>query len=388
MPLDVAELSRSSLAAKATGDGFRAAVMLWCAAWQQVPAGSLPDDDDELAWLAGFGRDLRSWKRAKQWALHKFELCTDGRFYHPIICEKAMEALPGRLAAIEQKNNTAERKRQERDDRRRMFETLRARGVVLAYDTPTSHLRRLTAPEALPLLAQPDGDDDVTGRAPVTLDVVTGHTQVTAKRERGTETEREKELDDGRAREIDWSTIKGLAEQLTAISEAAGIPLDPSRQRWSIELEHLKGWLAAGYDMQADIRPAIDRTLAGLPEGDTIGSLKMIDRQLKGARAKARVAPKPVPSKPAEPLAFDKQGETPAIAEWRAAAAVTVGAGPYRTLLDGARLSVDGEGLFVIRVASALVEAQLREQHLFRLEPLAQRFLESPFIRIEVLEHA
>lgn len=92
MPLDVVRLRDSDLAALNTGDEFRAAVLLWCAAWHQVPAGSLPDNDRILARLAGYGRDLRAWKRVKGAALHGFVLCTDGRLYHPVICDKAIEA--------------------------------------------------------------------------------------------------------------------------------------------------------------------------------------------------------------------------------------------------------------------------------------------------------
>lgn len=92
MPLDVVRLRDSELAVVCTGDGFRAAVLLWCAAWHQVPAASLPDDDRLLASLAGFGRDLKAWKAVRGEALHGFVLCDDGRLYHPVIAEKAIEA--------------------------------------------------------------------------------------------------------------------------------------------------------------------------------------------------------------------------------------------------------------------------------------------------------
>lgn len=59
MPLEVVRLRDSDLAALATGDEFRGAVLLWCASWHQVPAASLPNDDRLLAKFAGFGRDLK-----------------------------------------------------------------------------------------------------------------------------------------------------------------------------------------------------------------------------------------------------------------------------------------------------------------------------------------
>ena len=94
MPLDVVRLWDSDLAGSdITGDEFRAAVLLWCKAWHQVPAGSLPDDDKQLARYAGFGRrDIDGWLEVREGALHGFEKCSDGRLYHPEICARAQAA--------------------------------------------------------------------------------------------------------------------------------------------------------------------------------------------------------------------------------------------------------------------------------------------------------
>jgi hypothetical protein len=92
MPLEVVRLRDSDLAALATGDEFRAAVLLWCAAWHQVPAASLPNDERLLAKLAGFGRDLKGWKNVASEALRGFVECTDGRLYHPVIADIAIES--------------------------------------------------------------------------------------------------------------------------------------------------------------------------------------------------------------------------------------------------------------------------------------------------------
>ncbi|WP_158810429.1 DUF1376 domain-containing protein [Beijerinckia sp. L45] len=92
MPLDVVRLRDSGLATKASGDAFRAAVLLWCAAWHQVPSSSLPDDDHELAKLAGYGRDVRGWKKVREAALHGFIKCSDGLLYHRVIAEKARDS--------------------------------------------------------------------------------------------------------------------------------------------------------------------------------------------------------------------------------------------------------------------------------------------------------
>lgn len=89
MPLDVTRLMDSDIFAISTGDEFKAAIACWCKAWTQVPAGSLPDDDRVLAHLTGAGA---KWKRVKAMALRGFVKCADGRLYHPVVCEKALQA--------------------------------------------------------------------------------------------------------------------------------------------------------------------------------------------------------------------------------------------------------------------------------------------------------
>jgi hypothetical protein len=67
-------------------------VMLWGEAWKSVPAGSLPDDDDELAEAAGFGMDAEAFIAAKPEIMAPWTLCSDGRWYHPTLCEQVLNA--------------------------------------------------------------------------------------------------------------------------------------------------------------------------------------------------------------------------------------------------------------------------------------------------------
>lgn len=97
MELDVRVLRDSRFAAQVSGDAFRAGVLLWCAAWHQVPAGSLPDDDIELANLAGYGRFVKEWRKVRDEALTQFVKCTDGRLYHETVCSKAAQAWRSKL---------------------------------------------------------------------------------------------------------------------------------------------------------------------------------------------------------------------------------------------------------------------------------------------------
>lgn len=94
MPLDTVRLVDSDLMALSTGEEFKASVTLWCKCWLQVPAASLPDDDRILAHLSGAGA---RWKKIKDMALRGFVLCDDGRWYHPVVAEKAREAWKHRL---------------------------------------------------------------------------------------------------------------------------------------------------------------------------------------------------------------------------------------------------------------------------------------------------
>jgi hypothetical protein len=97
MPLDVRRLRDSDLASLESPEACWAAVLLWAASWHQVPAASLPDDDRVLSQLAGFGRVVKEWMRVREGALRGFVKCSDGRLYHPVVVEKAVEAWNGKL---------------------------------------------------------------------------------------------------------------------------------------------------------------------------------------------------------------------------------------------------------------------------------------------------
>lgn len=92
MPLDVGRLRDSDFAAVSNADEFRAGLLLLCAAWHQLPAGSLPNDDVILARLAGYGRVQEHWLAVREGALRGWVECSDHRLYHPVISEKALTA--------------------------------------------------------------------------------------------------------------------------------------------------------------------------------------------------------------------------------------------------------------------------------------------------------
>lgn len=103
MPLFGNHLFGSEFNAAATDAEWRAAVTLWWAAWNQVPAGSLPADDVALCRLADLGRDVKGWKKLRERALHGFVACSDGRLYHAFLCQQVLVAWEKRIKEREKK---------------------------------------------------------------------------------------------------------------------------------------------------------------------------------------------------------------------------------------------------------------------------------------------
>lgn len=128
MPLYGGRLFGSDFDAHATDAEWRAALQLWWAAWNQVPAASLPDDDVALCRLAGFGRDVKAWRKVKPRALYGFTLCTDGRFYHKALAVFALDSWQRRLKDRERKAKYRAQKDQPHNEDRTRTETGTGRG--------------------------------------------------------------------------------------------------------------------------------------------------------------------------------------------------------------------------------------------------------------------
>lgn len=102
-PMYRARLFGSAFHARATDAEWRAGVTLWLKSQDQVPAGSLPDDDVELCRLAELARDFKQWRKVKIGALRGWVKCSDGRLYHPVVAEITVEQWNGK---IEQRKRT------------------------------------------------------------------------------------------------------------------------------------------------------------------------------------------------------------------------------------------------------------------------------------------
>jgi hypothetical protein len=120
MPLDVRRLRDSDTAAVEDPEAFRAAVILWCVAWHNIPAASVPDDDASLCRMAGYGRDMKTWRRAREnGALNGFVRCSDGRLYHRVIAEKALESWDkkqGHRTRMEQARTAKQQRKEQVND--------------------------------------------------------------------------------------------------------------------------------------------------------------------------------------------------------------------------------------------------------------------------------
>ncbi|MFY3460546.1 DUF1376 domain-containing protein [Achromobacter xylosoxidans] len=126
MPLDTVRLLDSDLFALSSGDEFKAAVALWCKSWLQVPAASLPNDDRILAFLSG----AKNWSKVKKEAMRGWMLCSDNRWYHPVVAEKAVEAMDRREDWREAEDNKKSRQQRWRERCKSLGEELRGLGIT------------------------------------------------------------------------------------------------------------------------------------------------------------------------------------------------------------------------------------------------------------------
>jgi uncharacterized protein YdaU (DUF1376 family) len=107
--LNVERLMASELVALSTHEEIAAALFLWCRAWKQHPAASLPDDDKVLASFARL--PLARFKKIKGAALRGFVRCSDGRLYHRVLAAEAINAFERKVAFQRKRNSDAERLR-------------------------------------------------------------------------------------------------------------------------------------------------------------------------------------------------------------------------------------------------------------------------------------
>lgn len=113
MPLFGDRLFKSETWISASADAKVAALRLWWHSYgHEVPAGSLPDNDGLLAEYAGYGVMVKAWKKLKPQAMRGYILCSDGRWYHPLVAELAIDGWKERVRNREKQRAWRERNQQ------------------------------------------------------------------------------------------------------------------------------------------------------------------------------------------------------------------------------------------------------------------------------------
>jgi hypothetical protein len=268
MPLLGIRLFGSDFNTNASDSEWRAGVTLWWAAWQQVPAASLPDDDGALCRLADLGRDLKTWKKLREGALRGWTKCADGRLYNQTLAEQALIAWDKRQTDRNERTSAAERKARERAARSQMFEQLAKVGVTPEWNIPTRDLRSLVTHHC----GIQSREDSAPVTPPVTPDVTakTGR-DGTLKKEEAASCAPTREP--GRPIMLEGKEIP-FSDALHRTFQSANIvrpPSDDDRRR-------LRAWIDAGADLQVDVLDVAARIAQREDErGKTIGMLKYLD---------------------------------------------------------------------------------------------------------------
>jgi uncharacterized protein YdaU (DUF1376 family) len=107
--LNVERLMASELVALSSHEVIGAAVLLWCRAWKQTPAASLPDDDRINAAFAKLA--LPRFRKLKAEVMRGFVKCSDGRLYHRTLAAEAVKAFDRKQAFRKKRETDAERLR-------------------------------------------------------------------------------------------------------------------------------------------------------------------------------------------------------------------------------------------------------------------------------------
>jgi hypothetical protein len=313
MPLDVIRLIDSDMFAETTGDEFKAAVALWCKSWTQVPAASLPNKDMVLAHLSG---NAAKWKRIKEGAMRGWILCSDDRWYHPVVAEKALAALPGREEFNHKRSAEAERKAREREDRKALFEMLRGHGVVPDWNVSTKALRALAAQYLSQQPSEPVTDNERDMSQPVTvckgekkgegeLTSKTSSSSSQASTEVGASQHQD---DDDQPRESKRATAIAAALREDGIEATSG---DAVVVAWAADVRVTREVLALAIEKARKSKPNEGIPLAYLDKAVQ----SVLQRQSAPAAQIATTAP-PAPAR--KPQGNDPKGTDETYDEWQA----------------------------------------------------------------------
>lgn len=237
MPLHVARLRDSDLAAEASPEACWYAVLLWAASWHQVPAASLPDNDSILARLLGLGRDVKTFRKHRDAALRGFILCDDGRLYHPVVAEQALNSWNAKL------------QQRWRTECARIKKHNQRHGADLPFPSFEEFVAGTSAPVPDPRPEPVPRDNDASPQGQYIQEtgtgIETGIIQVVAVEARA-----QREASD------DWP--KGDANALADDLKALDRNIDPGRRQGLIlTVGEISRWRSLGYSWFLDVIPAV-----------------------------------------------------------------------------------------------------------------------------------
>ncbi len=106
---NVERLMASELVALSSHEVVAAALFLWCRAWKQMPAASLPDDDRVICAYSRLS--VTRYRKLKTEILRGFVKCSDGRLYHRTLAAEANAAFARKQSFRERREKDSERLR-------------------------------------------------------------------------------------------------------------------------------------------------------------------------------------------------------------------------------------------------------------------------------------
>lgn len=264
MPLHVARLRDSDLAATVDPEAAWYAVMLWAASWHQIPAASLPNDDQVLTRLCGLGRDLKTFRKKRAGAMHGFILCDDDRWYHPVVAEQANSAWKAKLEQRWRTECARIKKHNQRHNTAVYSPTLEE--FIASGCAPVP----LTTPPKSPDCPQGHGGEVPRENA--------------SKREGQGEGEGQRDSieEEGEERAGDPTSVDEIAR---LVGNAAGVNHSPANdhQRYADNLAHVRDWLKLGATVEEMTEAARQACAA---QSDPIRTFRFLDARIRQAVAR------------------------------------------------------------------------------------------------------
>ena len=131
--LNAERLMSSELLALHGNDILGAAILLWCRAWKQKPAASLPDNDRVNAAFARL--TVAKFRKVKEAVLRGFVKCSDGRLYHSFLATVATNSYQRKVAFRKKREVDSTRLRSWRDSSAKLVSKRRMKRVSSLSET-------------------------------------------------------------------------------------------------------------------------------------------------------------------------------------------------------------------------------------------------------------